>query len=85
MPYPPDNGAKIRIFNVIDQLSRRHEVSSLRPWVGIAPGLGAPGMNFLNLADGPRLDQDFGETVMAGGMDLNSHLGHELALGGELG
>src|SRR5262245_42067740 len=27
LPYPPDNGSKIRIFNVLAQLARRHEVS----------------------------------------------------------
>jgi polysaccharide biosynthesis protein PslH len=27
LPYPPDNGSKIRIFNVIEQLARQHEVS----------------------------------------------------------
>ena len=26
-PYPPDNGSKIRVFNLIRELSRRHEVS----------------------------------------------------------
>ncbi|MCC6177939.1 MAG: glycosyltransferase [Chloroflexi bacterium] len=26
-PYPADNGAKIRVFNLLRQLSRRHEVS----------------------------------------------------------
>ncbi len=25
-PYPPDNGSKIRIFNILKQLSRRHDV-----------------------------------------------------------
>jgi glycosyltransferase involved in cell wall biosynthesis len=28
-PYPPDNGSKIRIFNILKQLSRQHEVSLL--------------------------------------------------------
>jgi len=28
-PYPPDNGAKIRIFNLIRQLSKRHEITLL--------------------------------------------------------
>jgi len=26
-PYPPDNGSKIRIFNLIRELSRRHEIT----------------------------------------------------------
>jgi glycosyltransferase involved in cell wall biosynthesis len=25
-PYPPDNGSRIRVFNLIKQLSRRHEI-----------------------------------------------------------
>ena len=28
-PYPPDNGSKIRIFNILKQLSRQHEVALL--------------------------------------------------------
>lgn len=28
-PYPPDNGSRIRIFNLIRELSRRHEVTLL--------------------------------------------------------
>lgn len=28
-PYPPDNGAKLRIFNLLKQLSARHEVDLL--------------------------------------------------------
>jgi len=28
-PHPPDNGSKIRVFNVLKQLSRRHEVELL--------------------------------------------------------
>ncbi len=28
-PYPPDNGTKIRVFNLIKQLSRRHEITLL--------------------------------------------------------
>ncbi len=28
-PYPPDNGSKIRAFNLIEQLSRRHEITLL--------------------------------------------------------
>lgn len=28
-PYPPDNGSKIRVFNLIKQLSRKHEVTLL--------------------------------------------------------
>jgi glycosyltransferase involved in cell wall biosynthesis len=27
LPYPPDNGSKIRIFNILEQLARQHEVS----------------------------------------------------------
>lgn len=26
-PYPPDNGAKLRVYNALGQLARRHEVS----------------------------------------------------------
>ena len=29
LPYPPDNGSKIRIHNILRQLSRRHEVALL--------------------------------------------------------
>jgi len=28
-PYPPDNGSKIRIFNLLKQLSRRHDITLL--------------------------------------------------------
>ncbi len=28
-PYPPDNGSKIRVFNLIKELSRRHEITLL--------------------------------------------------------
>lgn len=28
-PYPPDNGSKIRVFNLIKYLSRRHEIALL--------------------------------------------------------
>jgi sugar transferase (PEP-CTERM/EpsH1 system associated) len=28
-PYPPDNGARMRVFNLLKQLSRRHEVTLL--------------------------------------------------------
>lgn len=28
-PYPPDNGARIRVFNLIRQLSRHHEITLL--------------------------------------------------------
>lgn len=33
-PYPPDNGSKIRIYNLIKQLARRHELTLLT----FAPG-----------------------------------------------
>ena len=28
-PYPPDNGSRIRVFNLIRQLSRQHEITLL--------------------------------------------------------
>ena len=28
-PYPPDNGSRIRVFNLVKQLSRRHEITLL--------------------------------------------------------
>ena len=28
-PYPPDNGSRIRVFNLIQQLSRQHEITLL--------------------------------------------------------
>ncbi len=42
-PYPPDNGSRIRIFNLLRHLSRRHEITLLsfinherdRQWVGL--------------------------------------------------
>jgi glycosyltransferase involved in cell wall biosynthesis len=39
-PYPPDNGAKIRIFNVLKQLASRHDVTLLTFRGSHEPGTG---------------------------------------------
>ena len=61
-------------------------VGALGQRIGIAPLLFAERMHFLDLADGAALDQLDGGLVLAGGMNLDAHLGDQVLLlrhGGE--